>query len=230
MTVAAGADQWVVEGTELLLGGLDRLDDGDLDAPTALPGWTRRHLLAHVASNAEAIGRLVTWAGTGRETPMYASPEQRAADIEAGARRSAPELRAAVRRTADELAEAFAALPEEAWRAEVVTAQGRTVPASELPWMRAREVCVHAVDLGAAIGFADLPVAFCTALVDDIVGRRSTRGDGPALTIAAVGADTTWTIEGVGEPHRVVLPVPELAAWLAGRPARTGLPDLPPWL
>ena len=32
--------------------------------------------------------------------------------------------------------------------AEVVTAQGRTVPATEIPWLRAREVYVHVVDLG----------------------------------------------------------------------------------
>ena len=76
---------WAQEGTRLLLAGLDRLDDASLDEPCALPDWPRRHLLAHVASNAEAIGRLLTWARTGVETPMYASPEQRAADIETGA-------------------------------------------------------------------------------------------------------------------------------------------------
>ncbi|GEL20689.1 maleylpyruvate isomerase family mycothiol-dependent enzyme [Pseudonocardia asaccharolytica] len=233
MTVATGTTRttgWVAEGTALLLGGLGGLSDGGLDAATALPGWTRRHLLAHVASNAEAIGRLVSWARTGRETPMYASSAQRAADIEAGARRPAADLCAWVRRSADELAEAFSALPEPAWQAQVVTAQGRTVPAAELPWMRAREVCVHAVDLGTGIGFADLPDGFCAALVEDIAARRSTAGDGPALTVAATGSDATWTIDGAGEPRSVALPVAELAAWLAGRPARAGLPELPPWL
>ena len=50
--------------------------------PTALPGWTRKHLVAHLAGNAEALLRLLHWAGTGERTPMYTSPEQRNADIE----------------------------------------------------------------------------------------------------------------------------------------------------
>ncbi|MFC5994575.1 maleylpyruvate isomerase family mycothiol-dependent enzyme [Pseudonocardia hispaniensis] len=233
MTLAAETIRttgWVIEGTALLLRGLDGLTEDDLDTETALPGWTRRHLLAHVASNAEAIGRLVTWARTGRRTPMYASAEQRAADIEAGARRPAAELRAWVRQSADELAEAFWALPDAAWQTEVVTAQGRTVRATEVPWMRAREVCVHAVDLGTGIGFADLPEGFCAALIADIAAWRGTRRNGPALTLAALDGDAPWTIDGSGEPRAVTLPVAELAAWLAGRPARAGLPKLPPWL
>lgn len=224
------AEGWVDEGTDLFLRELDGLADADLDAATALPGWTRRHVLAHVASNAEAIGRLVSWARSGRETPMYASPRQRTADIESGARREAADLRAWVRASADTLAADFAALPEPAWRAMVVTAQGRTVAAFELPWMRAREVAVHAVDLGAGIRFADLPDGFCRALVDDIADRRSTRGDGPLVTVEATDVDATWHVHGHGPPQRVASTVAELGAWLSGRLTQAGLPRLPPWL
>lgn len=54
------------------------------------------------------------------------------------------------------------------WQAEVVTAQGRAVPAAETPWMRSREMLVHAVDLGTGLAFADLPDAFLAALRADI--------------------------------------------------------------
>ncbi|WP_280448142.1 maleylpyruvate isomerase N-terminal domain-containing protein, partial [Nocardia cyriacigeorgica] len=32
---------------------------GEVDAPTLLPGWQRRQLVAHVAANADAVGNLV---------------------------------------------------------------------------------------------------------------------------------------------------------------------------
>jgi maleylpyruvate isomerase len=104
------------------------------------------------------------------------------------------------------------------------------VPATELPWMRAREVAVHAVDLGAGLAFADLPDGFCRALVDDIARWRATRGGGPALVLEAIDADAVWEVSGGGTPPRVALPVAELAAWLAGRLDLPGLPTLPSWL
>jgi maleylpyruvate isomerase len=228
-TTTAG---WYARGSALFLRTLDTLSDADLDAPTLLPGWTRKHLVAHVASNAEALGRLVSWARTGRETPMYTSPQQRAADIETGARRAAGELRHWAHASAAALTAAFAALPPSAWQAEVVTAQGRRVPATELPWLRAREVCVHSVDLNAGATFAELPAGFCRALVDDVVARRSDLGDGPALQLATdpAAADPTWQVRGVGTPTRISLPVADLAAWLTGRLTRADLPELPRWL
>ena len=88
---------WAEQGTKLFLGALAELRDNELDLPSALPVWTRRHLVAHLAGNAEALLNLVRWAATGEETPMYSSPHQRNADIEAGAHRPAGDLRARAR-------------------------------------------------------------------------------------------------------------------------------------
>ena len=227
---ALPALSWVRDGSALLLAALRTLDDGALDAPSVLPGWSRRHLLAHVASNAEALGRLLSWARTGVESRMYSSPEQRAADIEAGALLPAPELRDRVARTVEDLDRAFATQPDETWAAQVITAQGRTVPASEVPWMRAREVCVHALDLGTGLTFADLPAPFCGKLVGDVAGRRAARGDGPALSLTAGDHPRGWEIGGEGAPVRIALPLADLAAWLTGRSVRPDLPTLPDWL
>ena len=80
------------------------------------------------------------------------------------------------------------------------------MPASEIPWLRAREVWVHAVDLGRGVEFADLPDDFLRALEEDIVTRR-----GPV-------------------PH-VDGPLAARVAWLAGRPhGLVGAPRLDPWL
>lgn len=146
--------------------GLGCLDETAFDAASGLPGWTRRHVAAHLAANADAVGNLVHWAATGECTSDDSSPEQRAADIEKGSTRTGDDLRHWFDASAARLLEAMAALTPEQWSAEVVAAQGRTVPASETPWMRAREVLVHAVDLGTGTTFADLPPYFLEALAD----------------------------------------------------------------
>lgn len=209
--------RWVAEGTALVrraLGGL--ATDEALDRPSGLPGWTRKHVLAHLAANADALGNLVAWARTGVETPMYSSTEQRNADIEAGAGRPAAALLDWFERSATALDEGFAGLSQEQWTHPVRTAQGRTVAASETPWMRTREVMVHAVDLDAGPTFADLPADFLAALEEEIRAKR-----------AASGHD----VPEVRGEH------PQVVAWLAGRP-HTGVttadggdaPDLPAWL
>ncbi|HVQ96706.1 MAG TPA: maleylpyruvate isomerase family mycothiol-dependent enzyme [Mycobacteriales bacterium] len=175
------AREWMGTATAVFLDALDRLTDHDLDAPTTLPGWTRRHVVAHVHFNACALGRLASWAATGTEQRMYASPDQRTAEIGAGAARPAAELRRLVRDSAAGLAAALDALTPDAWQATVITAQGRTVAATEIPWMRAREVAVHAVDLDAGVGFADLPAELTAALLVDVIGKRAAAGEGPAL-------------------------------------------------
>ncbi|MER7186819.1 maleylpyruvate isomerase family mycothiol-dependent enzyme [Streptomyces hyaluromycini] len=221
----ADARRWVRSGTGLFL----RAADTDLDPPSGLPGWTRRHLVAHVAANADALGNLVHWAATGEPTPMYASPEERAAGIEHGARRPAAELNAWLRRSAGTLADAMDALDEVRWRSPVVTGQGRTVPATELPWLRAREVCVHAVDLATGVSFADLPAGFLIALCDDVVARRAAAATGPALVLRSDGH--RWELPGPGGPAELTGELPEIAAYLTGRPAPfDGAPVLTPWL
>ncbi|GHB33242.1 maleylpyruvate isomerase [Streptomyces viridiviolaceus] len=228
------ARDWMRLGTALLVGAADP-DDAVLDAPSTLPGWSRKHVVAHVAANAEALGNLVHWAATGDKTPMYASPEERAAGIEKGAALPAAELTAWLRRSAQELETAMAALGDERWRAEVVTAQGRTVPATELPWMRSREVCVHAVDLAKGVTFADLPARFLAALCDDVVAKRAA-GSGPALVLVPTDYEARWELPGTGDPVEVTGPLHELTAFLTGRPAspttRHGgpVPVLGPWL
>ncbi|MEV0495251.1 maleylpyruvate isomerase family mycothiol-dependent enzyme [Streptomyces atratus] len=202
----ADAREWARTGTELVLAAVEDLDEAGFAADSLLPGWTRKHLAAHVAANGDALCNLVHWAATGEETPMYASPEERAAGIGKGPALSAGELRAWLADSARRLGTDLDELTDEQWQNKVVTAQGRTVPATELPWMRSREACVHAVDFGTGVTFADLPAGFLSALVDEISTKRG-------LTELPDG------------------PLPEVAAWLAGRPhTLADAPELGPWL
>lgn len=206
--------EFVELGTSLCADAIASLNEDAFGGPSLLPGWTRRHVVAHLGANAEAIGRLLHWARTGERTLMYSSPQQRATEIEAGATRPGHELADSFARTAQELAAHIEAMPAEAWTAEVVTAQGRTVAAIETPWMRSREVMVHAVDLATGVTFADLPTTFLAALRDEILAKRAREGlpelvgDLPAMTayLAGRGHAGVTTTDGT--------PVPELPPWL----------------
>jgi maleylpyruvate isomerase len=223
---------WMADGTRMLLTDLAALPDQALTARTALPGWSRRYLLAHVAANAGALRNLVHWARTGQERRMYASNEQRDADIATGARLPAAELRAWIESSAQALAADLDAMPGQAWDAKVITAQGLTRSAGEIPWMRVREVYVHATDLGAGTRWTDLPAEFLTALLDDVTARRSAKGGGPALAVAATDTGHTWEVAGTGAAIPVSAPLPDLSAYLTGRPAPElrAAPVLPAWL
>ena len=98
-------------------------------------------------------------------------------------------MRRLLHSSADELAAALDALSPEAWQATVLTAQGRPIQATEIPWMRTREVAVHAVDLGTGVTFAGLPPDLVTALVVDVAGKRAASGEGPALAAWLTGRD-----------------------------------------
>ena len=80
---AEDSRRWMEEGTALFLKAVDGLSTDDYDAGSALPGWTRKNLVGHVAHNAEALRNLTRWAATGEESPMYSSTGQRNDDIAA---------------------------------------------------------------------------------------------------------------------------------------------------
>jgi len=228
---------WMNDGTAKLLTDVAALPDEALTAPSALPGWTRRYLLAHVAANAEALRNLVYWARTGEERRMYASSEQRDAGIATGARLPAAELRVWIRSSADALAADLDSMPGPAWDAKVITAQGLTRSAGEIPWMRVREVYIHAIDLNAGTQWTDLPAQFLTALLDDVTARRSSKalsseGAGPALAVAATDTGRAWQVTGTGAAIPVSAPLADLAAYLTGRQTAglESFPVLPAWL
>lgn len=228
---------WMKQGTRLFARALDARDDDRLAGPSQLPGWTGKHVVAHVISDARSLLNLTHWAATGEEIPQYASPDQRNAEIDAGAASDVAALRRAYAETAEQLADAVASLSGEQWEVRVRTHRGEEIAAAEIPWMRAREVIVHAVDLGDDVGFDDLGSEFLGALVDDVVNHR-TGYAGPTLELLSQDTGEGWRLQGSeGEPVRILAPLTDLAAWLTGRSGRTlkvlgrgPLPDLPPWL
>jgi maleylpyruvate isomerase len=148
------------QATQRLLDVARVITEPDLRAPSLLPGWTRAHVLAHVARNADAMRNLLAGARSGQHRPAYASAEAREADIETGAKMNAKDL-------ADDLADAVMAfrtvatrLPDEAWRFGVRMLDFGPFPAADLLTRRLVEVELHHCDLGAGYSPADWPAAF----------------------------------------------------------------------
>jgi maleylpyruvate isomerase len=59
--------------TDMLLANIDSLTDEAFAAPSKCEGWTRAHVVAHLALGADATGNMITWGTTGVETPPYVS-------------------------------------------------------------------------------------------------------------------------------------------------------------
>jgi maleylpyruvate isomerase len=235
-----GMLEWAAKGTTAFEATVDGVTDQGFTGPSCLPGWSRAHVVAHVTRNAGALANLLTWARTGVETPMYTSPDQRSHEIEEGSRRPTGELRVDLLKADRRLAEEFADLPDECWDAMVRTAREREVPASEVPWMRVREVWVHAVDLSTGTAFDDIPRDVCAGLVDDVAGAFRARTDFPPVELRAEDGGRTWLLglAGSADPVVVTGDVWSLAAYATGRPVPGPLravgggpvPELPSWL
>ena len=214
-------------GTAFFARKLSELTDADLDGDSLLPGWTRRHHTAHIGYNARAIARLVEWAGTGVETPMYASPEARNHEINFGATLSPIALRHLFDHSAVHLNVEWRDLPAQAWQHQVTTAQGRTVPAGETVWMRTREVWIHAVDLANGATFTDIPAPVLERLLTDITGAWKVRGTDTDLVVKVTGTDLTFGDTTSDSPTVVTGTLAAVAEWAAGRGTRgvTATPD-----
>jgi maleylpyruvate isomerase len=220
---------WWADGELAVAGRIDQLSDDDLSAPSGVPDWTRAHVVAHLARNADALVNLLTWARTGVETPMYPSREVRDAGIRTTAEQLPEELRADYAAACARLAVAIETMPASAWTARVRSGQGRDIPATDVPWMRAKEVWVHGVDLRAGLTFADLPPELCAELVDEVLALFASRDQVLDATVVATDVDRTW---GTGTA-RVEGPVAAIAAWVT-RSDASGLsgdaPPVPAWL
>lgn len=223
---------------------LNELRTSELDAPSLVPGWLRRHVVAHVGLNARALTRLTQWAATGVETPMYASPEERDAEIELGATLPARALRNLSAHAAVHLDVEWRDLADDAWHAQVRTAQGRVVPASETVWMRTREVWIHAVDLDAGASFRHFPPELVDRLLADVVRVWGSRQDATPEARTALGATGEAGLRALdrvpapGGPVTVRGRAADLARWATGRGGAhllttadgSPVPEPPRWL
>jgi maleylpyruvate isomerase len=219
------------EATRRLIAAVSALDSGAFTQPSLLPGWTRGHVLTHIARNADSLVNLLTWARTGEETPQYPSAEAREQDIEEGAGRPQAEHLDDLRLSADRLDQAIAQLPPAAWASQVRMRSGRLIPAAEITYARLMEIYFHHVDLGIGYTCDDLPPDFAVRALARVAGNLCGHEGVAAVRLLDTGSGESWLIGAAGEPGITVSgPRTVLLAWISGRTDGRGVtvePDLP---
>jgi len=243
---AASDLEQITEATGHLLATVADLTDDDLRRPSLCDGWTRGHVLAHIARNADGMTNLLNSAATGEVTPMYESTAKRNADIEAGSSRPVAEQLADLRESAGRFAAAYAAAQAAAnWGTPVYrTRDAEPIAAYEIPAKRLGEVLIHHVDLDLDFTPAHWSDAFTDDSFADTLERFEARPDFPALRLDVEEEDTVYGIKATPGDRGVVVvrgPKRALLAWLLGRASGDGLtavipaggrgplPKLPAW-
>ncbi|WP_030185828.1 maleylpyruvate isomerase family mycothiol-dependent enzyme [Streptomyces violaceorubidus] len=199
----------VRDATERLLTALGKLDNASVTQSSRLPGWSRGHVLAHIARNADALVNVLE----GR--PMYVSGEARDADIERDAPRPLAAQLADVRESAARFQDA-SALPAD-WSRTVELRNGITDSASRVPFRRWAEVELHHVDLGIGYELEDLPAAFTERETDFLATRFAGHPEVPPTRLT--DGTRVWRTGREADVPEVTVtgPPADLLGWLAGR-------------
>ena len=217
------------EATRRLIRTVDGLPDAAFAEPSALPGWSRGHVVAHLALNGEGLAGILRGLAGGEDVPMYASPERRDGDIGDLATRSPGAVRDRLYAGCTLFQEAWQHMPDDAWDGSFRRTPGsERWPASQLPRMRHGEVEIHHADLVAGYSAAHWPEDFLDDTFNRIVGDRE---DGTPVLLRTPDGDVP-----LGEGGPVVTGSrADLTWWLLGRgtgqglTGDPGLPTLGPW-
>lgn len=207
---AAGAParelDWARRGTAYFARLLNRMSDADLDAPSALEGRSRRDIVAHVGYHARALGEIVSW---GRQD-LGVMPGSALVDPEDVRRRATQPPRALRNLFAHSevhLNVEWRDLDDAHWGAAVEDTAGSRIALRDTPWLRARAVWLHAVDLDAGGRLADAPPDFIEALTGELSAGARFDGSGHPADIAGwlSGRSRRNLVSGGGPPPEIPL-------------------------
>ena len=219
MTIDANALNEHVVGCaaahQLLLAALDSLTDGQCRQDSLLPKWSRGHVLAHLARNADSHVRLLVAAGRGEIAEQYVGGYKgRVAAIEDSSGLSAIELVADVRRSIYALEAAWAGASPTTWAGDGINGIGATIHMSEIVFLRWREVEVHHADLALEFTWRNWSDAYVRLELDrQIMLWRARKPMG--MTVVPDAA--------------LALPPRHRLAWLIGRVRVDGLDQPDPF-
>ena len=210
-----------VEGSaDRFLRTATRLSDTALGAPSALPGWTRGHVLAHVAHSVDAYVWLLGLAHTGREPRPRTDAAALASAIERDALLSADGIAALLRDNLDRFTAQARVMPARAWERLVPALAGWRHPAWYVLLRCLRELETHHLDLGTGHGTERWPDAYVTWALDDTLATLRAQ-EFPLASVTAVDLGRRWSVtpDGAsvaGTGHHVL-------GWLSGRTSADAL-------
>ena len=199
-------------GLDALLDAVGRLTGEELAGPSPLAGWTRGHVLSHIAGLSGAMLGQAQAAERGEVVLVYASQEARNAEIETGSGRTVAEHLAVLGALRGDLARAWPEPGSPLWAAPSGY-RGGPLSGCLLAWWR--EVRIHSVDALAGtsqqVGYETWDEALCAHLREFLAVRLP---DGVSVDDVP------------GDPR-------DVTAWLAWRipatPLPGDLPELGPW-
>ena len=214
---------------------LPALTDEQVAAPSRLPGWSRGHVLAHLAGVCAAMARQVEYSVRGERIEYYdGGVDGRNQAIERGALRTADEHREVLAGATGQALDQFRALDEAGWTGPISYRGGTVRDGAEALW---RELVIHLADLDLGVG----PDAWTPAFAEHLFGFLSARvPDDLRLRLQPLGHEPR-TIGGGARTVSVNGMATDIAAWLAGRQPSldslradadadgVALPDLLPW-
>jgi maleylpyruvate isomerase len=175
------------DATQRLLGTARVIAEPDLRQPSLLPGWTRAHILAHLARSADAMRALLVGLRSGQDRPAYVSAEALEADIERTAAQEAKGLVTDVADSAMALRTIARQLADQAWPRFVRVPGSAPFPAAQLLVRRLVEVELHHCDLAAGYSPADWPDAFASMeLAEPMRSQRKDRLSRPQELLDSV--------------------------------------------
>jgi maleylpyruvate isomerase len=214
---------------------LQDVSDEEVQQPSLLPGWTRGHVLTHIARNADGATRMLQAAARGVVGEQYPGGwDKRNGDIEAGSGRPAKEVVADISSSARHLDDAIDAMPADAWDRDVRFLRVGIQPASRCVFTRWREIEIHWSDLGPE----RTPAAWPNEFVEAFLGRELSRlpqrlQAGTVVDLRCPGYDGRY---GDGPATNTISGPPyAIYAWLTGRPEQVRdelsgeLPDIGAW-
>ena len=209
----------VHEATQRLVRGVDALADTAYAEPSLLPDWSRGHVVAHLALNAEGLAGVLIGVRHGEGVPMYASREARNRDIEELATARPGVVRDRLLAATTAFHQAAHGVPGDAWATRFEWSPGGpSFSAFASVGMRWREVEIHHADLGAGYDRGQWPAPFAVHVIERL-GKRL--AETSSFTARAVDLERSWSF-GDGGPT-VSGSAADLAWWLTGRGAGDGL-------
>ncbi|MEE2521877.1 maleylpyruvate isomerase family mycothiol-dependent enzyme [Pseudarthrobacter sp. J75] len=217
--------------------------DQDIAAPSTLPGWTRGHVLAHLAGISNAMARQLEFAARDQAIELYDGGfEGRTKAIDMAAGHSAAQHQADLQEALRRALHNFDSLPDvkdsaayrTGWYAPISYRNGVVLDGGLALW---RELVIHTSDLGTGRGPETWSRQFCEHLFDFLAARIRPED---RVVLQPLGLQPV-TIGDGGRTTVVNGMLTDIAAWLAGREPSLGslraqaaadgvdLPELLPW-
>jgi maleylpyruvate isomerase len=191
---------------------VDGLTDSQWREPSLLPGWSRAHVIAHLALNAEGLAGVLHGLRTGHPRPMYRSDPARDQDIERLAHQRIDTIRERFLASTTTWQDQIEHLtPSLRGRTVERTPGGPTFLAEHAVPMRWREVEIHHADLDTAFTHHDWSAPFVDHLLPLVTKDRE--GEVDLSEISGSPADLAWWLVGRGAGEGLTGSLPKLGPW-----------------